>query len=76
VVWVDAHADCCVPGNSDYPYYHGMPVAHLLNWIPKNYLNGFEWLYEQKNCFLNPRNLVYIGLRSIDPDEIKILKEK
>jgi arginase family enzyme len=58
-----------------------MPVAHLLNWIQKNSMNGWDWFNDDKSnthyqedghafSFLKPENIVYIGLRDLDKGEI------
>ena len=71
VIWVDAHGDCNIPEISPSGNYHGMPVAHLLGWIPKGSMKSFNWLTPK----LKPENIVYIGLRDLDKGE-KVLLEK
>ena len=71
VVWVDAHGDCETPEISPSCNYHGMPVAHLLGWMPQGSVKSFDWLKPA----LNPRNIVYIGLRDLEIGE-KILLDK
>lgn len=65
VVWFGAHADINTPETSPSGNYHGMPVAHLLGWIGKGDVKGFNWLYD--GPLLKPENIVYIGLRDVDP---------
>lgn len=72
VVWVDAHGDCNTPETSPSGNYHGMPAAHLLGWIKKGEVKGFNWLNDIP--ILKPENIVYIGLRDIDAEEKKLLK--
>jgi arginase len=72
VIWVDAHADINTIETSPSGNYHGMPVAHLLGLIPHKTVTGFDWLHAK----LRPENLVYIGLRDVDPDERRILREQ
>jgi len=74
VVWVDAHADLNTPESSISGSYHGMPVGiamRLPGW-PED-LNEFGWLngYGQ----LDPKNIVYIGLRDLDHFEKKTIKK-
>ena len=69
VIWVDAHGDCNTPETSMSGNYHGMPVAHVLGWITKNQVKGFDWL----DIHLKPENLVYIGLRDLDRKEKTLL---
>jgi len=65
IVWVDAHADINTPEASPSGNYHGMPVAHLMGWMPNGSIPGFDWF---KSC-LKPEDIVYIGLRDIDAFE-------
>jgi len=71
IIWVDAHADCNMPEDSPSGNYHGMPVAHLLGWIPEKSVPGFDWL---KAC-VKAEDIVFIGLRDIDKGERKNLKK-
>lgn len=71
VIWIDAHGDCNTPEISPSGNYHGMPVAHILGWIKKDEVKGFDWL----DHYLKPENLVYIGLRDIDAGEKLLLKQ-
>lgn len=64
VLWVDAHADLNVPGSSPSGNIHGMPLAHLLG-AGDERLTGV-W---GGGAVLEPRDVVYLGLRSIDPYE-------
>eukprot|EP01091_Cochliopodium_minus_P012069 TRINITY_DN3575_c0_g1_i2.p1 TRINITY_DN3575_c0_g1~~TRINITY_DN3575_c0_g1_i2.p1 ORF type:complete len:279 (-),score=79.25 TRINITY_DN3575_c0_g1_i2:4-840(-) len=73
VVWVDAHADINTPettlsGIYHQNYLHGMPLSFLTNLESTK----FEWM----NHFLPLDNIVYIGIRDLDPGEKAILKEK
>jgi arginase len=70
VIWVDAHADANTPLSSKSKSMHGMPVSAHLNWFDyKNHVKGFEWC----TPLLTPQNLVYIGIRDLDPFEEQIL---
>jgi len=71
VVWVDAHGDCNVPETSPSGNYHGMPAAHLMGWMPAGSVKGFDWFTP---C-LKETEIVYIGLRDIDPDERDLLRK-
>ena len=59
LVWIDAHPDINTPCGSLSGNCHGMPVAHLFN-----YVKGFKTEHP-----LQPHEIVYIGLRSIDEEE-------
>jgi arginase len=71
VIWIDAHADCNTPETSSSGNYHGMPVAHLLGWMGDKTVPGFDWF---SPCLTN-KDIVFIGLRDIDPEEKKNLKK-
>lgn len=68
VIWIDAHADINTVQTSITKNYHGMPVAHIMDifGVP---LTGFEW----KTKKLNPRNIVFIGIRDLDEAEKEII---
>uniref|UniRef100_A0A8C4QU52 Arginase n=1 Tax=Eptatretus burgeri TaxID=7764 RepID=A0A8C4QU52_EPTBU len=67
VIWVDAHADVNTPLTSRTGNLHGQPVAFLLHELQDKIpsLSGFSWL---SPC-LSARDIVYIGLRDVDPAE-------
>ena len=69
IIWVDAHADINTYEESISKNYHGMPLAIL---------TGLDILtdYPQFNLQIPFEDILYIGLRSIDPFEEKIIKEK
>ncbi|RKP01916.1 hypothetical protein CXG81DRAFT_18348 [Caulochytrium protostelioides] len=69
VIWVDAHADINTPESTDSGNLHGCPVSFLMGLAGK--VPGFEWL---QPCLATNR-LVYIGLRSVDDGEKKILRD-
>lgn len=62
VIWIDAHADINNLESSLTGNVHGMPVYYLL----KNYL---------KTGSLLGSNIVYIGIRDLDPIEWDIIRE-
>jgi len=71
VVWVDAHADINTPATSDSGNIHGMPISFLLG-LPGTDVAPFsDWI---KPC-LKPSDIVYIGLRDLDGEEKKILRD-
>ncbi len=71
VVWVDAHADINTPKTSPSGNVHGMPLAFFLNLVKDEAMNkAFSWVPHLKK-----ENLVYIGLRDVDPGERKFIKE-
>jgi arginase len=80
VIWVDAHADINTPAGSISGNIHGMPVAFLMreeSLVDSWTIPGFEWMDPSsttRNRRLNPRKLVYIGLRDVDEAEEEILR--
>jgi arginase len=72
IVWVDAHADINTPTTSGSGNLHGMPLAFLLGLVENvNSLPSFEYF---KPC-LKPSDIVYVGLRDVDKEERKFIKD-
>lgn len=65
-LWFDAHADINTKDSSPSGNLHGMPLS-ILTGIEKN--NNFFFLHN----YLKVSNIMYIGLRDIDPYEQFIL---
>ena len=67
LIWIDAHADINTFKTSETGNLHGMPLSsvfNLMNPIIKNtYVPNFD-------------QIIYLGLRSIDDEERKILDKK
>ncbi|KAF4676526.1 hypothetical protein FOL47_005962 [Perkinsus chesapeaki] len=74
VVWVDAHGDCNHPGTSPSGNYHGMPAAHAMGWFQER-AKGFEWMDAHLLNPLKEDRIVFIGLRDIDPEERRLLRQ-
>ena len=73
VVWIDAHPDLSnhalkhlKHNDQAYPNYHGMPLSHLTGITKIPPLDYWSWLNQYP--LLNPKNVVLIGIRDIDPD--------
>ena len=73
VIWVDAHADINTPETSGSGNIHGMPVAWLAGLAKESREDVFGWLGDEGR--INPKKLVYIGLRDVDRGEKQILRE-
>ncbi|KAL9881054.1 arginase-1 isoform X2 [Glossina fuscipes] len=73
LVWVDAHADLNLHSTSYSGNIHGMPVSLLLKELRKYWLQADLYQFAPK-C-LPADQLVYIGLRDIDPFEDYILNK-
>ncbi|XP_030256801.1 arginase-1 [Sparus aurata] len=72
VVWVDAHADINTALTSTTGNIHGQPMSYLLHELHAKVpvLPNFSWV---KPC-VSAKDLVYIGLRDVDPGEHYILE--
>ena len=66
VIWVDAHADVNTIESSPSGNFHGMPIASALHLME-------PWINAQP---LKPEQIIYIGLRDLDPFEEEFIKEK
>ena len=73
VIWVDAHADLNTPEESPSGNVHGMPVAFLTGFAKESQEDMFGWLLEKH--LINPKKLVYIGLRDVDPCEKLLIRK-
>ncbi|KAL8330112.1 hypothetical protein RB601_008208 [Gaeumannomyces tritici] len=73
VIWVDAHADINTPETSGSGNIHGMPVSFLTGLATEDKQEYFGWLEPEHRLSLT--KLVYIGLRDVDADEKKILRD-
>ncbi|MFC6953147.1 arginase [Halorubellus litoreus] len=62
-VWFDAHADLNAPSTSPSGNVHGMPLAAALG---HRDFAGVDWATAPR---LNPENVVWVGLRSVDDQE-------
>lgn len=66
LVWMDAHADINTYDASKSKNFHGMPLS-ILTGIEKNSSLNFI------NKYIDPKNILYIGVRDIDPFEKNII---
>jgi arginase len=72
IVWVDAHADINTPKTSGSGNLHGMPLGFLLGLVEDvQALPSFDYF---EPC-LQPSDIVYIGLRDVDKEEKRVIKE-
>ena len=70
LIWVDAHGDMNTPQTSPSGNIHGMPLAHLLG-LGDRHLVGIGG----KGPKVKARNVVLIGIRDLDENEKKNLRE-
>jgi len=77
VLWIDAHADLNTPETSETGNMHGMPLGMLIEemGVDHNAIPGCEWLAKAGAPRLKPDSLVYIGLRDVDPEERRAIRE-
>lgn len=68
LIWIDAHADINTPDTSPSGNIHGMPLAVLLG-------RGHNALTSITGKKLRPQNTALIGIRNIDDEEKRILRE-
>lgn len=71
VIWVDAHADFNTPETSPSGNIHGMPLAHLCGLGDPRLVN-----LGHPGAKVRPEDLVLIGIRSLDPGEVRMLHER
>lgn len=71
VIWVDAHTDINTHEVSESHHIHGMPLAAAMGLGSRKLIDGFG----AADVKLQPKNLLYIGSRSIDDSEKLILSE-
>ncbi|WP_114571391.1 arginase [Exiguobacterium flavidum] len=71
VIWFDAHADLNTPDSSPSGNIHGMPLAVAIG-------EGEERLVSVggAGAKLLPEQIVYIGLRDVDPGEQQLIEER
>ncbi len=69
VIWIDAHADVNTMESSVTKNIHGMPVAPLLGLMSHWWKSSFVKTHHK----LKPKNLLYVGIRDLDPPEVDII---
>lgn len=69
LIWIDAHLDAHTPDTSHSQAIHGMPVAHLLGLGDKRLSDLLRTSRK-----INPDNLIYIGVRSFEPEEHALIQ--
>lgn len=69
MIYIDAHADINTDETTVTGNIHGLPVASLLGLGTKKLTQ-----FLSEDVKLKPENLVFFGLRDIDPPELEILE--
>ena len=86
VIWIDAHADIHSPWTSPSGNLHGMPIAaslgednigNKMNKPDKETVELWKKLKESGGISpkINYRDLVYIAVRDVEPEETSLLKK-
>lgn len=70
IIWVDAHADINTEDTSPSGNIHGMPLSFLLGYGCEKLSKIGAWSPKIK-----AENITYLGLRSVDPGERKIIED-
>jgi len=70
LIWIDAHLDAHTPETSPSKAFHGMPIASLLGFGEKQLTNLCA-----PGPKIKPNDLVMIGIRSFEKDEVELLKK-
>ncbi len=73
VIWIDAHADINTEKTTPSGNIHGMPLASLLGLGSPQLTSISGGTIEHP--LIKPENLVYLGLRDLDPGELKLLRD-
>lgn len=68
VVWMDAHADINTYEHSESKNFHGMPLSILTGIEKSSKLNFIKKT-------IDPQNILYVGIRDIDPFEQEVISE-
>ncbi|MFA7326434.1 MAG: arginase [Candidatus Kapaibacterium sp.] len=86
VIWIDAHSDMHTPYTTPSGNVHGMPLAMAMGLdnrkMARNEVidNTLDYWKKCKNLFdikpkMNPEDLVFIGLRSSEIEEVSLMDE-
>jgi arginase len=70
LLWIDAHGDINTPATSPSGNIHGMPLASVLGFGPRE-LTGIGGPFVK----VNPANVALVGVRSLDEGEKKLLAQ-
>jgi len=71
LIWLDAHMDAHTFATSPSGNIHGMPLAALLGKADKKLATMYPG-----SDFINPENLILIGVRSYEREEYDLLKQE
>lgn len=69
VLWIDSHTDINTEASSTTKSKHGMPISSLMGF------NNEDWGLDDTKYKLQPEQLTYFGINSIDDYEMEKIKE-
>ena len=67
VIYLDAHGDCNIAEYSKSHHIHGMHMAYLMGFGSKEYVGRYT------TNILSPKDILYVGARSLDPYEVEMI---
>lgn len=70
VIWLDAHGDMNTPESSPSGNVHGMPLASVIGYGPRELTE-----LAGHNPMVEPHNVALVGIRELDPKERRLMKE-
>lgn len=70
LIWIDTHPDLHTPETSPSKSIFGMSTAFLLGRVP-----GLLESLQRQRPAIDPKNIVYIGLRDVEPGEANVIRE-
>ncbi len=70
LIWFDAHSDMNTPEISPSGNIHGMPMAAIMGYGPKELTHIYDFAPK-----MQPENVVLIGIRDVDIEERKLVKK-
>lgn len=80
IIWIDAHADIHTPLSTFSGNLHGMPLAALIghkaankNTITETQMQYWEKISNIAKDSINPQNVVYCGVRSLEQAEQDVI---
>jgi arginase len=70
MIWLDAHADMNTPESSPSGNIHGMPLAAIMGFGPRELTE-----LATAKPMVQPRNVALVGVRDLDAKERRLIKE-
>jgi arginase len=70
LIWIDAHADMNTPQSSPSGNVHGMPLACIVGYGPKELTSIYDFVPK-----VDPKNVALVGIRDVDIMERGIVRK-